>query len=438
MNVSQKPKNVILVSFDDAVAYWHYREVFGVTLQTPNLDRICAQSTAFKSAYCQSPVCGPSRASFMSGKTPHQSGCFENATKFYDKIEPRDMWPYLLKQQGYFCSSGGKVHHGYKPLPKETYEALYSDPPKKLGIIGKLPPKHAHVKLGGWRGGYALTDPADDDVLYDAQSAASAIDFLENYEGDAPFYREVGFFSPHGPFITPLRFKQLYPFKDIKQPADWANGFDKNAYADEHMQETMDNTKINFWRKSVRNYLSAISHLDYQVGRVWDALKASKHADDTVVIFTADHGFHLGERNRFRKTTLWEQIANVPLIVHDPDLKQGDAVSDPVALLDVGATALDYAGLPAQKGCVGRSLRPYLSGETDPSRAVPTFQHDNAAIRKGKYRLIRYEDGSTQFYDLEADPWQTTDLGAEHADYAAMYDALVAICAEYGLSINAA
>lgn len=436
--MSQQPKNVILVSFDDAVAFWKYRDVFGVTLQTPNLDRIREQSTTFNAAYCQSPVCGPSRASFMSGKTPHQSGCFENATKFYDKIEPRDMWPYLLKQKGYFCSSGGKVHHGYKPLPKPVYDALYSDAPKKLGIIGKLPPKLPHVKLGGWRGGYALTDEADDDELYDAQSANSAIEFLNGYKGDAPFYREVGFFSPHGPFITPLRFKQLYPFKDISQPDDWARGFDKNAYADEHMHETMDNTKLNFWRKSVRNYLSAISHLDYQVGRFWEALKASPHADNTLVVFVADHGFHLGERNRFRKTTLWEQVANVPLVVHDPSLKQGDEVNDPVALLDVGATLLDYAGLPAQDGCVGHSLRPYMSGETDPERAVPTFHHDNAAIRKGKYRLIRYDDGSTQLYDLEADPWQTTNLGEAHADFAAMYDALVATCADYGLSIKAA
>ncbi len=430
-------KNILLISLDDCVAFWHYKEVFGLPLKTPNLDRICNQSTAFHSAYCQAPICGPSRASFMSGKSPHQSGVFDNKTPFYDRIEPRDMWPYLLRESGYFCSSGGKVHHGFKPLPTPIHEVFYDDEPKHFRIDWELPPEKAQVSLGGKGKGFATTDDADDGYYHDAHSAKSAIKFLNEYSSEAPFYREVGFYSPHGPCITPLRFKEMYPFKELKRPESWQGGFHTSKYIAETSSEDFGTYRAGaFWAKSVRNYFSAISHADHHLGQVWDALKASPHADNTVVIILSDHGFMLGERNRLRKSALWEQVANVPVIVHDPASPEARVVNDPVALLDVGQTALDYAGLPQLPDCLGHSLRPYLSGASEPSRAVPTFMYDDVSIRKGKYRLIRYVDGTTEFYDLEADWWQTQDLGQDHPDYDAMLQALSEACADYGLHLE--
>ena len=431
-------KNVMLVSFDDAIAFWHYKRAFGVKLYTPNLDRICAQSTAFKSAYCQAPVCGPSRASFMSGLTPHQSGVFENRVSIFDRVEPREMWPYLLRQSGYYCSSGGKVHHSFKPLPKPLHEQFYDDERKHFRIDWNLPEDKPQVALGGHRKGLATTDPADDDYYHDAHSTSSAIRFLEDYSGEAPFYREVGLYSPHGPYITPLRFKEHYHVNKIKQPEAWRNGFPQNDYANKIIKTDPIDAVPGYWAKSVRNYISALSHADYQIGRLWRALKASPHADNTVLIIVSDHGFHLGERSRFRKTSLWEQVANVPLIVHDPDTPEARVVHDPVPLLDVGPTVFDYAGLPPLKGRVGRSLRHYINGGKDLGRAVPTFYFDNVSLRKGKYRLIRYVDGSTEFYDLENDWWQTKDLGEDHPDFAKTMQALGEASAEYGLDITKA
>ena len=190
------------------------------------------------------------------------------------------------------------------------------------------------------------------------------------------------------------------------------------------------------WQLSVRNYFSAVTHVDHYLGRVWDALKASRFADNTIVVILSDHGMHLGDRYRFRKTTLWEQVANIPFVIHDPTRPEPRDNLDPVAVLDVGPTLMDYAGLPPLEGCVGRSLRAQAEGASVPDRAVPTFHYDSIGLRKGPYRFIRYEDGSTEFYDVEQDWWQIHDLGPDHPDYAAMEAATEACALEYGLDFQ--
>lgn len=433
-------KNILLISFDDCVAYHRYRKAFGEVLQTPNLDRITAQSTQFTSAYCQAPICGPSRASFMSARTPHQLGIFNNDINVFERVQPTDIWSYRLKESGYFCSSGGKVHHGYKPLKRPIHRVLYSDGQKRFGDDFSLPPDVERRKYRGIRGGWGTTDPKDDGIFYDAKSAASAIEFLQTYDGDQPFYREVGFFSPHGPRFTPARFKDMYDHRRFNKPTAWADGFDDHPYTEEHMPRTPQLLEEgdNWWRYNVRNYFAALSHGDYQLGLVWDALKASKFAENTIVIILSDHGFLLGTRDRFYKSTLWEQSAGVPLIIHDPGREDAKAVNDPVALLDVGPTILDYAEEAPLDFSVGQSLKPQVDGAQKPDRAVPTFRYDNVSIRKGRYRFARYMDGSTQLFDLDQDIWNQVNLGSAHSEYEGMKEALISTAGAYGLDLNEA
>jgi arylsulfatase A-like enzyme len=127
----------------------------------------------------------------------------------------------------------------------------------------------------------------------------------------------------------------------------------------------------------------------------------------------------------------------VPLIIHDPEQPVAQVVSDPVALLDIGPTVMDYADLPPLDGSLGRSLRPQMDWARAHDRAVPTFLHQSAAVRKGKYRFIRYSDGSTQLFDLSKDWWQTRDLGPDHPAYAQMQAAHAACCLEYGFDVTA-
>jgi arylsulfatase A-like enzyme len=419
-------KNILLISFDDAVAPWPYKSAFGEALQTPNLDRLCAVSTAFHSAYAQAPICGPSRASMMTMMMPPELGMLDNATYVFDKHPPQLGFSHALKAAGLFCSSGGKVHHRYKPLIPVHHRMLYSDQRKGFGDDMSVPEelKRRSLKFGGFRNGLGTPDGEHDDSFYDAQSATSVISFLNDYDRDQPFYREVGFFSPHVPHITPARFKRLYKPRRLRRPADWADYRADNPYAAKSFPEREDIQADGFWQRSVRNYFSAYTHGDHHLGRVLDALAASRHAASTVVIVVSDHGFHLGNRNLFRKTTLWEQSLHVPIIVHDPSDPVGRVVNDPVGLIDLGPTIMDYAGVDPPALRHGRSLRPYLDGARDPDRVIPSFYKGNASVRKGRYRVIRYGDGSLQLFDCVEDYWQLRDLGPDHPAFAGMLDAL--------------
>lgn len=428
-------KNILLISFDDLFAFHRYRYSYGEPLQTPNLDRICSQSMQFHSAYCQAPLCGPSRASFMSARTPHQLGIFNNSINVFERVGPQDIWSYRLKEAGYYCSSGGKMHHGYGALAPELHSVLYSDGPKRFGNDFALPEHVEKRRYNGINGGWSTVNEEDDGIFYDAKSANSAIDFLDSYDSDKPFYREVGFFSPHGPRFTPARFKDMYNPDNLFMPKEWGNGFDENTFSDEFWDQTpaMIERNWGWWRYNVRNYFSGITHGDYHLGRVWDALRKSKHADNTIVVVTTDHGFMLGTRNRFYKGTIWEQSAGVPLIVFDPSDTRPRINHDPVALLDIGPTILDYAQLDPLRNCMGRSLRPQIEGAQNPDRVIPTFRYDNASIRKGHYRFCKFVDGTTQLYDLRNDIWNYNNLGTDHPEYTSMHSALMATCAEYGM-----
>lgn len=439
-------KNILLITLDDAVAFWKFRSIFGVTLQTPNLDRICAESALFSNAYCQAPICSPSRASMMSAKAPHQTGITGAFGDAAAVLDPGMLWIKTLKDNGFFCSSGGKVLKSYKPLPKPLHRALYSDVRRFFAMDRRKRWYKANdaaddvpkIAYGGYRGGLAAADARDDATFYDHQVAESAMAFFDRYDRDTPFYREVGFHDPHGPWITPRRFKDMYDETQFVKPAEWQDGFAPCPVMDEDGPINFPETDLGYWQKSVRNYFSALTHADYQLGRVWDALKASRHEANTVVIIASDHGMHLGDRSRFRKQTLWEQVANVPLILHDPDQLRGVVIDDPVALLDVGPTIMDIAGLPPIADSPGQSLLPMLQGARAPDRAVPTAFLDNVAIRKGKYRFIRYRDGSTQLFDLDADWWQTRDLGPDHPDFADLRAAHAACCQQHGFDPDSA
>jgi choline-sulfatase len=431
-------KNILLISFDDAVAPWPYKSAFGEALQTPNLDRLCAVSTAFHSAYAQAPICGPSRASMMTTMMPPELGILDNSTFVFDKVPPTTGFSHLLKAAGFFCSSGGKVHHRYKPLIPVHHRELYSDRRKAFGDDMSIPVelKRRSRKLGGFRRGVGTPNGEYDDSFYDAQSAQSAISFLDTYDQDRPFYREVGFFSPHVPHITPLRFKKLYRPERLQKPADWSGYLTDNAYATTAFPEYEKFRSDGFWQRSVRNYFSAYSHGDYHLGRVLDALAASRHAANTVVILVSDHGFHLGNRNLFRKTTLWEQSLHVPVIIFDPSDPIGRVVDDPVGLIDLGPTVLDFAQVAAPERRHGRSLRPYLNGKRDPDRVMPSFYKGNASIRKGRFRIIRYGDGSYQLFDCVEDYWQLRDLGSDHPAFSHMQAALADSAADCGFDLS--
>lgn len=426
-------RNVILIGMDDAFSFWRFKTVFGAALQTPNLDRICEVSSAFTAAFCQIPVCGPSRASAMSGLSPYETGVFDNYTNIFDVLRPEQMWQFRLKQDGYYCTTAGKIHHGFKPLPPEVHDVLYSHPSRHV-FFG--PKRDAPFeRFGGLMGGVGTTEPKDDRKYYDYRSSQDAIRFLVRYDGEAPFYREVGFHHPHPPFRTPIRFKEQYDIDEFIRPDTWEQGFDLSEFTSEFMAENLTpDEAVENWQKSIRNYFSAYSHVDHHIGRVWDALKASPHAENTIVVIFSDHGYHMGDKNRFRKFTLWEEATRVPFIIHDPQA-QGRMVNDPVALVDMGPTILDYANARPMQHSVGRSLRPIIEGGAYYERAVPTFWYGSASVRKGDHRITLYQDGSSEFHNVVDDPWLTRNQAHKVPEYEPIRRELIKTCKDYGVLI---
>jgi choline-sulfatase len=173
------------------------------------------------------------------------------------------------------------------------------------------------------------------------------------------------------------------------------------------------------WRRAVRGYLACIHFVDHQVGRVLDALEKSPHANNTIIVLCSDHGFHLGEKQRWAKRSLWNRSTRVPLIISTPGRKKAEQCHRPVGLIDLYPTLLDLCGLPADKSLEGRSVTPLLR---DTNAAwdrpiVTTFYKDNHALRSDHWRYIRYADGSQELYDLRVDPneWHNVAADPKHA-----------------------
>lgn len=436
-DAAPRRKNLPLVSFDDAVAPWRYKTAFGTPLRVPNLDKLCTGATAFKATYAQAPICGPSRASAMTTTWPHETGVLDNSLNIFERVGTERFWISRIKAAGYYTSSGGKIHHS-PTLARPYHRALYSDARKAFSVDLRLPReiRKGSLSFGGHRDGRATRDGEHEDFYFDRQSADSAIDFLQSYEGEAPFFRELGLFSPHAPHITPARFKEMYDVEAFRRPADWAGYLAETEYIRRHIPENEAFRDEDHWRKSVRNYFSAYSHGDYHLGRVLGALARSAHARNTLIVVFADHGFHLGNRNLFRKTTLWEQSLNVPLIIFDPDNPTPREITDPVALISLGPTILDLLGIEMSPEEQALSLRPMLYGARAPERVVPSFYKRSITIRKGRHRIIRYADGSFQLFDVEEDPWQLRDLGAGDAAFGPMRAALEAWAGQNGYTFS--
>lgn len=430
--MGQTRKNILLVSFDDACAPWPYRTAFGEPLRLPTLESLCEVATTFQTAYAQAPICGPSRASMMTGRRPDDLGITTNGRFVFDVVPPTDCFVRDLRDAGYFCSSGGKVHH-MVTLRRPHHREIYSDARKAFSDDRRFPRplRKQSIAYGGFRFGRSLPDGLAEDFFFDHQAADSAIAFLQDHDGTAPFYREVGFASPHSPFLTPARFREIYDPAKFHRPEEWQGYVADNPFVTENIKENEAFRDERFWQESVRNYFSSYSQADFHFGRVLAALRASRHARNTVIIVLSDHGWHLGNRNLFRKTTLWEQSLHVPLIIFDPDDPSPRVVTDPVGLIDLAPTIADYAGLPAREAWAGQSLRGMMMGGRDPDRILPSFYAQGASIRRGDYRLIRYGDGSHQLFDVVQDYWQLRDLGSDHPAFAPMQQALVETVGEW-------
>ena len=410
--------NVLFISVDDLNDFPTFAGHYPDTL-TPNMDRLAKRGVVFTRAHCQFPLCGPSRASLMSGLLPSTLGYDDHMKD--EALAKRagelgtDLLHSYFSHHGYKTLAVGKICHNH--VPKGSVDAS-GNRGNFSGGTGKL--------AKNWHQNGTSTDwaaaPERDDQLPDHHAAAWAVEQLQAAH-DKPFLLMVGFLRPHVPWYVPQKWFDLYDKDKITLPpfkADDLNDVPEAAKRISILKEMPRTTwaiENDQWRNIVHAYLACISFADHQVGKVLDALDASPHKDNTLVVLWSDHGYHMGEKNTFQKQSLWTRATRVPVVVAGPGIGGGRRCDRVVSLLDLYPTLLDLCDLPPNAKNEGRSWVPLLK---DPTRAWPHpaiigWKENSFAVQGERYRYSRYSDGSEELYDHEADPNEWTNLSGDPA-----------------------
>jgi len=405
---------------------------------TPHIDSLAARGTRFTRAYCQGTYCGPSRASFMSGYYPHATGVL-GYTSPRPAIGDRETWAEAFRHNGTYTARVSKIFHMGVPGgieeggdgaddPQSWTERFNSPGPewKAAGVGETLEgnPDGTKPVVGG--NTFVVVEAEGDDLVHsDGKTAEKACQLLRDH-ADEPFFLAVGFVRPHVPFVSPSPYYEPFrPFASMalppKIPGDWDDIPKAGINYKTSVNMQMDERKQ---KKAIAGYYASVRYMDAQVGKVLEALGASGQANNTIVIFTSDHGYHLGEHDFWAKVSLRDESAQVPLIICVPG-KPPAVCHSFVELLDLFPTTLSLCGMPIPERLQGKDLTPMLE---NPAHEVRQTAFSVAPSRKGfllrddRWAFIQYgEDaaGGIELFDMHADPKQYTNL-AESPDHTAI------------------
>lgn len=437
-------QNVLFVMADDLGA--QALACYGNTdCDTPNLDRLAASGVRFTRAYSQFPVCGPSRAAVMSGMYPESLGVIGNggSGKFTERLGARATLPQLFSQAGWRSVRVGKIYHMRVPGDitanvdgpdhAASWDERYNAPGLEWMTPGpfehlsheklkRLPDKH--YGLGFGTAFYAVRAEGDGSDQPDARAADKAIELLEGF-GERPFFLAVGFVRPHVPLVAPAADFDRYDAEELKLAErvedDQADippaGISLNS---KRIGAAGDEAKQG---RILQAYYASVTFLDTQVGRLLDALERLGLAEDTLVVFSSDHGYHLGEHDLWQKLSLHEESARIPLLMAGPGVPVGtrDAL---VEQIDLFPTLAAMAGHEVPPHCQGRDLAPVLA---DPGAAVREGAYcitgGGQLWRTERWAYLRYDKGGAELYDMHADPLQFTNQADAQPEVVARLDA---------------
>lgn len=417
------PPNVLFIAVDDLNDWLGCMNGHPNT-KTPNMDRLASQGVLFTNAHCQAPLCGPSRASLMTGLRPSTTGIYGmiDDNKIRSDNEATQDIIFLseyFSQQGYHTMGIGKLFHSHAP------DGLFDESGGRSRGFGPRPEERFV-----WDGfgtsdrehyGRTSTDwgafPESDTLMPDHQSADWVIERL-NRDYDQPFFLGVGFLRPHVPLYVPQKWFDLHPVEDLVLPPYKADDLDDVPPValqinDLPMMPSTDwAIESGEWVNIVQAYLACVSFVDHQVGRVLTALENSPYAENTVIVLWSDHGYRLGEKGTFAKHALWEPATNAPLMFAGPGVPGGKVIDAPAEMLSIYPTLLELCGLPAYERNEGQSLVSAMNGNTamDDAYAITTFGMNNHGIRTMDFRYIQYEDGLGELYDHQNDPEEWNNL----------------------------
>jgi arylsulfatase A-like enzyme len=434
--------NVLFIAVDDLNDYISPLD-HHPGIKTPNFDRLAGRSVTFANAHCAAPSCHPSRVAVMTGVHPVRSGLYVN---LFGAHGPRwrEESPVLadavvlsqhFRNHGYRALGAGKIFHTLQWTPGDSqndpaaWDGYRGDPLDPISEDWPRP-KLVPDADAGLQPGRPLGDrqlfgatplEVPDEQTGDHRIVDWAAEQLRQPQA-GPLFLAVGLFRPHIPFEVPRRWFDQHPLAEVKLPETRA---DDLADAHEHERRSWHQWVVenHQWEKLMQGYLASISYLDYQLGRLLDALDASPLKDNTIVVLWSDHGFHIGEKENWEKFALWDQTTRVPLFIHAPGVsRDGVKTRQPATLTDLYPTLCELAGLPVPAQCDGASLVPQLR-QPDAPRERPAltsfvFKGENGpshGLADSRYRLIRYANGFEELYDLQTDPNEFTNRAADPA-----------------------
>jgi len=410
--------NVLFIAVDDLNtslgAYGH------PIVRSPNIDRLARRGVRFDRAYCQYPLCNPSRTSLLSGLRPETTRIFGNQEPPRTHLGRRPFLPEQFRAHGYFTARVGKIAHGLfegEVAWDVAPEAGAPHPrPRRRAAAGDRG-EDAPAGAGGAPIEWEARDVADD-ALPDGRTARRIVELIEAHR-DRPFFIAAGFHKPHLPFVAPRRYFALYP--PDRNPLPEEPSDDRADIPPLALTTTRGDERLtpDLRREAIAAYYACVSFTDAQVGLLLDALDRLRLWDRTVVVLFGDHGFHLGEHGGlWRKMTLFEESARVPLIVAAPGIAPG-ASSRLVELVDLYPTLAELCGVPTPPALEGTSFVPLLHEPDRPwKRAAYTMVRRGAnrfgrSVRTERFRYTEWSDGSAELYDHRDDPREYRNLAHE-------------------------
>jgi arylsulfatase A-like enzyme len=414
--------NVVFIAVDDL------NDWIGVLgkhpqARTPNLDRLAKKSMIFTRAYCAAPACNPSRTALLTGLRPSTTGVYHNNQPWRPALPDVETLPAYLLRHGYLVLGGNKIFHGGFPDAKAWSEYFVG----KSKVANKDLPGRG---IGGNMQWGALD--AGDDALPDTQMVDWAIQKLKQ-KHDKPLFLAVGFQKPHLPWHAPKKYFDMHPLDKVQLPTVLDTDLDDVPKPGIKMAKPDGDHKsivsAGLWKEAVQAYLACCTYMDTQLGRLLDALENSGQMDNTIVILWSDHGWSHGQKQHWRKFSLWEQDCRVVFMIAAPGhTAPGSQCHRPVNLLNIYPTMIDLCSLPAKKGLEAASLLPLLKSPQAPwdHPSITTHGRENHSLRTEKWRYIRYQDGSDELYDQENDPLEWRNL-ARDAQYQKVRDQLAVL-----------
>lgn len=424
--------NVLFLSVDDMNDWVGcLRGYPGV--QTPNIDRLAKRGVLFANAHCASPLCNPSRAALLLGQRPATTGMYNN-DQFWPPVLPDAVsMPQYFKQNGYHVAGAGKIfHHTAGNNPPSQWDEfqlqVFDDPWYRRADWypwNKRIPAPPGIPLNGLDNFQGEFDwgvlPYKEEAYGDQRAVEFGSQFLAKSHAK-PFFLAIGLWHPHIPMYAPQKYFDLYPPEKVTLPEAPADDLSDippigQQFAAFRRSEHERIVATGKHKDAVRSYLACITFADAMVGQLLDALDKSAHAKNTVIVFWSDNGWHLGEKQHWHKSTLWQRSTHIPLIIAGPGTsKPGVTRPQAVSLLDLYPTLVELCGLPKNTRNEGLSLVPQLRNpKAKRPPALITYLEGNHAVRTERWRYIRYRDNTEELYDCVADPNEWRNLAADPA-----------------------